>query len=63
MAFRPPCRWATYKGDCSTAVGDIVGPNTMNEWLTIVAAEYTPSTDTTRLGFSYGVQNEDYDNE
>lgn len=45
-----------YKGNCTAeAVGQIMGPNTMGELLTVVEAAYDPAADKTRLGLAYGV--------
>lgn len=49
-------QWATYNGECRESVGEVMGPNTMGEYLTVVEALYDPDSNTTRLGFSYGTQ-------
>lgn len=48
-----PVQWATYNGDCSDAIGEVMGPNTLGEKLQVVAADYDADTGKTRLGFSY----------
>lgn len=42
-----------YPGDVRDAVGQRVGPNTLGEWLWIVAATYDPETDTTKALLAY----------
>jgi hypothetical protein len=44
-----------YKGDRRAAIGQVMGPNTMREYLTVVEAEYDPVADRTRLGLAYGI--------
>ena len=49
----------TYPGNVeSTAIGQLVGPNTMREFLVAVDARYDPETDTTRVGFRYATETE-----
>jgi hypothetical protein len=48
-------RFATYPGNTTDTVGQIVGPNTLGERFTIVSAMYDPQTDKTRCGFACGV--------
>ncbi len=50
---RPAVRHLTYHGDCRDAVGQVMGPNTLNEWLLVVEASYDKRADRTRLGFAY----------
>jgi len=51
-----PARFASYNGDVTEAVGRIVGPNTLGEWMQVVAADYDASTDRTRLSFAFNVR-------
>ena len=46
-------RFATYPGDVTRMVGEVVGPNTLGERLTAVTAEYDAKANTTRVGFTY----------
>lgn len=52
--IRKACRFATYSGDHRESVGQVMGPNTLGELLTVVRADYNAATDKTRLGFAYG---------
>lgn len=52
---RPAVRWATYPRDQRGAVGQVMGPTTMREPVTVIEASYDPVTDRTRLGFAYGI--------
>lgn len=47
-------RWLTYPGDQTSAIGQVMGPTTMREHVTVAEATYDPDTHTTRLGFAYG---------
>ena len=40
-------RRLNYRGDQTTAVGQILGPNTFGEWWVITAATYDSTTDRT----------------
>lgn len=51
-----PSRFATYPHDHSAAVGRFGGPDTTGAFVTVTRAEYDPATDTTRLGFAYGLR-------
>jgi hypothetical protein len=53
--MRPPVRFATYNGDARPSVGELMGPTTMFEMVQVVDAVYDEKTNTTRLGFAYGV--------
>lgn len=53
IAGRSPSRWANYPRNVSDALGQVVGPNTLGEFLTVVAVEYDPATDRSRVGFAY----------
>lgn len=55
MNARKACRWATYPGDCTGNIGRFVGPNTLGEVLHIVSEDYNPGSDSTRVGFAYGL--------
>lgn len=48
-------RWATYPHDHTEAVGRIAGPDRLGVPVTVVTAQYSADTDTTRLGFAYGI--------
>lgn len=50
-----PSRFATYPHDHREAVGRFGGPDTTGAFVTVTRAEYDPATDTTRLGFAYGL--------
>lgn len=52
---RPPARHATYRGNVEHMVGQPVGPTTLGDYLTAVDAAYNPVTDTTRVGFAFGL--------
>lgn len=52
---RKAVRWLTYKGDRRSSVGQQMGPTTMRDYVTAVEAEYDEETDTTRLGFAFGL--------
>jgi hypothetical protein len=52
---RDPAVWATYRGDCRGRIGCLAGPNTFGETMHIAAEVYDPATDTTRVGFAYGL--------
>ena len=47
--------WLNYKGDRRGAVGQVMGPNLLSEYLTVVAADYDEAVGKTRLGLAYGV--------
>lgn len=42
-------------------VGQVVGPTTLNDVATAVDAEYDATADRTRVGFAFGILNEDRD--
>lgn len=44
-----------YPGDCRHIIGEVKGPNLLDEMLTAVDAKYDPETNMTRVGFAYGV--------
>lgn len=50
-----PTTHLNYHGDTRGNLGQIMGPNTMGEYLTVVEEVYNPDTDRTRLGLAYGV--------
>jgi hypothetical protein len=52
--YPPPAKFLTYSGDVTHIVGEVKGPNTLNELVTAVTAVYDPETDKTRVGFAYG---------
>jgi hypothetical protein len=47
--------WLNYKGDHRGSVGRVMGPNLLNEYLTVVEANYDAAAGTSRLGLAYGV--------
>jgi hypothetical protein len=55
MNNRTPARFADYYGDVTHIIGEVKGPNTLDEMLQAVTAVYDPETDRTRVGFAYGV--------
>lgn len=50
-----PIRWANYPHDHTEAVGRLMGPDRLGVPVTVVSAQHDAGTDTTRLGFAYGV--------
>jgi len=40
-------------------VGQVVGPTTLGDYATAVSAEYDATADHTRVGFAFGILNED----
>ena len=50
---RPKCH---YSGDTRSAVGQVVGPNTSEEFLTVDEVIYDPATDTSTAYFRYANQ-------
>lgn len=48
-------RFATYPGDVAHMAKrhEVVGPNTLGEFMTAIAATYDPATDKTRVGFDF----------
>ena len=52
---RPALQHATYRGDVTHMVGQPVGPTMENDFLTAVEATFDPETNTTRVGFAYGL--------
>jgi hypothetical protein len=51
---RTPVRWLNYPSDVRGMVGQVVGPNTMGEYLTAVTEDYDEATNVTRVGFVFG---------
>lgn len=50
--------WLNYSGDrTAEAVGKVMGPNLLGEYLTVVSAEFDEATNKTRMGLSYGIHN------
>lgn len=47
--------WLNYNGDHRGSVGRVMGPNLLNEYLTVVEANYDEAAGTSRLGLAYGV--------
>lgn len=52
MRDRPAVRHMAYPGNVEHIVGEIKGPNTMNEMWTAVVAEYDPRLGSTTVGFA-----------
>lgn len=48
-----PTRYATYPGDVTHMIGEVVGPNLLGEMLTAVHAVHDLQTNKTRVGFTY----------
>lgn len=46
-----PTRWLNYPGDRRT-MRNVVGPDTVGDYLRPIEAEYDPETNTTRVGFA-----------
>lgn len=54
--MRKASRHLNYQGDrTADAIGQVMGPNTLGEFLTVVETEYDPETDKTRHGLAYGI--------
>lgn len=50
--------WLNYSGDrTAEAVGKVMGPNLLGEYLTVVDAVYDEATGKTRMGLAYGIHN------
>jgi hypothetical protein len=49
-----PVRWLNYTADVREMVGQVVGPNTLGEYMTAVTADYDEATGHTRVGFVFG---------
>jgi hypothetical protein len=49
-----PENWLTYKGDRRGSVGQLMGPNTVGEIATVVAAEFDATANKTKLGLVTG---------
>lgn len=50
----PPSTWLNYGGP-GPAIGSVVGPNTLGEYLTVVYSERDPAASRTRVGLAFGV--------
>ncbi|MGN6245156.1 MAG: hypothetical protein ACTHQ3_16000 [Motilibacteraceae bacterium] len=50
---RPAVVHANYPGDITSAIGQIVGPNTIGERLMLVEVDYDEAADRSLAGFSY----------
>jgi hypothetical protein len=48
-------RFVNYSGDVRHIIGEVKGPNLLDEVLTAVTADYDEASDTTRVGFAFGV--------
>ncbi len=55
MSLPPPVYHLTYRADVRHIVGEVKGPNLLDECLTAVTADYDPATGTTRVGFAIGI--------
>jgi hypothetical protein len=53
LIARTSHRFATYRGDTTDVVGQVVGPNLMGERMTAVSASYDAGTNRTRVGFDF----------
>lgn len=45
--------FANYPGDVTDAIGQIVGPNTLGEYVRLVSVDYDATSNRSRAGFSY----------
>jgi hypothetical protein len=45
--------YANYKGDVSSIVGEVHGPNELREFVTAVEAKYDTENNSTRVGFDF----------
>lgn len=47
--------WMNYKGDQRSHIGEVKGPNDLNEMMTTTEVQYDPDTNKSRVGFAIGV--------
>lgn len=50
-----PSTFLNYVGDHRGSVGQVMGPNTLGELLTVVSCEYDETAQRSRLGLAFGV--------
>lgn len=50
-----PSTWLNYAGDQRGLVGQVLGPNTLGELLTVVFVAYDERDDRSRVGLAFGV--------
>lgn len=64
---RTPQRFATYRGDVTHMVRsdengntrhEVVGPNTLGEFMTAMTTEHNPDINATRVGFAFATPEE-----
>lgn len=48
-------KYLNFSGNMVHMIGEVVGPNTLGEFLTCVEVHYDPNTDKTRAGYCYGI--------
>ena len=48
-------QWLNFRGRMTHMIGEVVGPNTLGEFLTCVEVTYDPVQNKTRSGFCYGI--------
>lgn len=53
-------RFAHYSGDATSSLGQVMGPNTLGERMTVVSAQYFDDEDKTRLGFDFYRNGDDF---
>lgn len=59
MTLPKASTWLNYPGDHRGSIGEVMGPNTYDEFLTVTEADYDPDTNRTRLGLAYGIHREE----
>jgi hypothetical protein len=50
-----PSTWLNYAGDQRGLIGQVLGPNTLGEFLTVVFCAYDEREQKSRVGLAYGV--------
>ena len=51
----PPSTWLNYGGDQRGLIGQVLGPNTMGEYLTVVFCAYDERDNRSRVGLAFGI--------
>lgn len=50
-----PSTWLNYAGDHRGSVGQVMGPNLLGEYLTVVFVAFDESAGSSRVGLAFGV--------
>lgn len=50
-----PSAFLNYAGDQRGSIGQVMGPNTLGELLTVVSCEYDETAQRSRVGLAFGV--------